>query len=52
MSKSAKKDKNGNWSLIMASASLTSIIGFTLMIGGKILSERGRESLLKNPLSW
>jgi hypothetical protein len=53
---SAKKNKsttkNGSLSLVMNSASLTSIIGFTLMIGGKFLSEQGRLSLLKSPLSW
>lgn len=46
------KVKNGRLGLIMASASLTSIIGFTLMIIGKVLSARGRESLFSSPLSW
>ncbi|CAG8702541.1 3857_t:CDS:2 [Gigaspora margarita] len=40
MNKSAKPGKNGHLSLVMATVSLTSIIGFTLMIGGKILSAR------------
>ena len=46
------KVKNGWFGLITASASLTSIIGFTLMIIGKILSARGRVSLFGSPLSW